>query len=166
MKNKILIVAIFFISLTCVSQSTIPEVLKKYNKNTVQYITVEELKATKNVLLLDTREPYEYIVSHLDNAVCVGHTKFNSKEFVTQFPNKESEIVVYCSIGVRSEQIGEKLLKLGYKNVKNLYGGIFEWKNKDNIVVDEKNKETDKVHAYSKEWGIYLTKGIKIYNKI
>ncbi|NJM80109.1 MAG: rhodanese-like domain-containing protein [Flavobacterium sp.] len=155
----------FFISLICLSQNTIPEVLKKYNKNDVPYISVEELKVTKNILLLDTREPYEYKVSHLDNAVCVGHTKFDSKAFLAQYPNKEAKIVVYCSIGVRSEQIGEKLIKLGYKNVQNLYGGIFEWKNKNNAVVDENSKETDKVHAYSKEWGIYLTNGIKIYKK-
>jgi rhodanese-related sulfurtransferase len=29
--------------------------------------------------------------------------------------DKNTNIIVYCSIGVRSEQIGEKLKKLGYK---------------------------------------------------
>ena len=39
-------------------------------------------------------------------------------------------IIVYCSIGVRSEDIGEKLKELGYTKILNLYGGIFDWKNK------------------------------------
>lgn len=161
------IISLYVILFSCFSyaQKTIPGVIKKYNKNDVPYISVEELKEIKNILLLDTREPEEYKVSHLDKAVCVGHTKFDSKAFTTQFPDKEAKIVVYCSIGVRSEQIGEKLLKLGYKNVYNLYGGIFEWKNKDNHVVDANNEATEKVHAYSKEWGKYLVKGIKVYNK-
>jgi len=52
---------------------------------------------------------------------------------------------------------------LGYKNVYNLYGGIFEYKNNGGKVVDNQNKETDKIHTYNKEWSVYLKKGIKIY---
>lgn len=147
------------------SQKTIPEVLQKYNKNTVPYITVSDLKNTKGIVLLDAREQKEYNVSHLEKAVCVGHTKFNSKTFEAQYPNKATAIVVYCSIGVRSEQIGEKLIKMGYTNVQNLYGGIFEWKNQNNNVVDSNNKITDSIHVYSKEWSKYLTKGTKTYKK-
>jgi rhodanese-related sulfurtransferase len=147
------------------SQKTIPEVLQRYNKNTVPYITVNELKNRKGIVLLDAREQKEYDVSHLEKAIYVGHTKFNSKSFEKQFPNKQSKIVVYCSLGVRSEQIGEKLINLGYTNVENLYGGIFEWKNQDNLVVDNNNETTESVHAFSKEWGKYLTKGTKIYIK-
>ena len=42
---------------------------------------------------------------------------------------RESTIVVYCSVGYRSEKIAEELDKLGFTNVSNLYGGIFEWIN-------------------------------------
>ena len=72
--------------------------------------------------------------------------------------------MVYCSLGVRSEDIAEKLKKAGYTAVFNLYGGIFEWKNKGFSVVDLQNKETQKVHAYSKNWGKWLLKGEKIYD--
>jgi predicted sulfurtransferase len=77
--------------------------------------------------------------------------------------DKNANIVVYCSIGVRSEQIGEKLLKLGYKNVYNLYGGIFEYKNSGGKVVNNQNKVTDSIHTFNKTWSAYLTKGIKVY---
>lgn len=166
MKNKLILFTLLFITVSCVSQKTIPEVIKKYNKNSVTYIYVDELKEKKDIILLDTREIEEYNVSHLEKAVFVGYSKFDAKSILVQYPNKDSEIVVYCSLGVRSENIGEKLHKLGYSNVKNLYGGIFEWKNKGYKVVNNNGEVTDEVHAFSKMWGKYLTNGIKIYNKI
>jgi len=73
--------------------------------------------------------------------------------------------VVYCSIGVRSEDIGEKLMDAGYNNVTNLYGGIFEWKNKGNQVYDTLGNETERVHAFNKHWGKLLSKGEKVYDQ-
>jgi rhodanese-related sulfurtransferase len=154
---------LFLIASFCFSQNTIPKVLEKLNKRTVPYITVDELKKAQNYILLDTREYKEYTISHLPNAINVGFDKFNSKKFVAIAPDKNTKIVVYCSIGIRSETIGEKLIKLGYKNVSNLYGGIFEWKNSDCKTVNSKNIETDSIHTFNKQWSVYLKKGVKIY---
>jgi len=71
-------------------------------------------------------------------------------------------IVVYCSLGIRSEIIGKQLIAEGYTAVYNLYGGIFEWVNKGKAVYNN-TQETSKVHAYSKSWGSYLLKGTKVY---
>ncbi|MEL6718853.1 MAG: rhodanese-like domain-containing protein, partial [Bacteroidota bacterium] len=68
----------------------------------------------------------------------------------------------YCSVGYRSEKISEQLLEAGFKDVSNLYGGIFEWKNQDHEVVDEKGA-TEKVHAYDRVWGFWLKEGKKVY---
>ena len=59
--------------------------------------------------------------------------------------------------------MGEKLKKAGFKKVLNLQGGIFDWKNKDYPVYDNKEIETEKIHAYSESWGKWLTKGEKVY---
>lgn len=147
----------------CFAQNTIPSVLEKLNKKTVPYITVGELKKKEKFILLDTRENKEFKISHLPNAINVGYDKFDSDKIVSILKDKNELIVVYCSIGIRSEIIGEKLLKLGYKNVLNLYGGIFEWKNTSNKTVNFKNVETDSIHTFNKQWSIYLEKGIKIY---
>ena len=156
---------LFFLTSFCFAQKSIPDVIKRFNKNTVQYIKVDELKTQlDSVTLLDAREISEFNVSHIENAKFVGYKNFEESEVEKLIPNKDEKIVVYCSLGVRSENIGEKLIKLGYTNVQNLYGGIFEWKNKGNQVVDNDNKVTEKVHAFSKHWGAYLNKGIKIYN--
>lgn len=145
------------------AQSTLPQVLKKLNSQTVPYIKVEELKIKSNYIFLDAREPKEFNVSHIENAILVGFDKFDGNKMTTIIKDKNATIVVYCSIGVRSEKIGEKLLKLGYKNVFNLYGGIFEWKNSGGKVVTNRNIETDKIHTFNKEWSVYLKKGIKVY---
>ncbi|MGB5555792.1 MAG: rhodanese-like domain-containing protein, partial [Flavobacteriaceae bacterium] len=129
----------------------------------VAYIQIEELASLQNKVLLDTRERDEFQVSHLKNAIWVGHKTFELDSLKTKLPQTDQEIVVYCSIGVRSEDIGEKLQKAGYTNVKNLYGGIFEWKNKGYPVYSCDNQETEKVHAFSKHWGKLLTKGEKVY---
>lgn len=160
-----LVILYIFLGLNVFAQKTIPEVLKKFNKNSVPYISTSELKLKKYILILDTREINEFEVSHLKNAKYVGYNTFDSKKIMQNYKNQNDTIVVYCSIGIRSEKIAEKLLKLGYKNVYNLYGGIFEWKNQGEQVVDFTQKPTENVHAFSKEWSKYLLKGNKIITK-
>ncbi len=155
---------ILLFSLSGYSQSKIDSVLKVSNNQSVEYILHNELKITDSIVLLDTREKKEFKVSHLKNAVWVGYTNFNANKVTKTVSNKDTPIIVYCSIGVRSEDIGEKLLELGYTNVQNLYGGIFEWKNNNLPVYDNKNTITKKVHAFDQEWGKLLTKGEKVYH--
>ncbi|MGI9548031.1 MAG: rhodanese-like domain-containing protein, partial [Flavobacteriaceae bacterium] len=130
---KILVVFFSICLLGCV-ESTIEGALKKYNRGTVQYISVDELAANSQFLILDTREKYEYDVSHLPGAQWVGYKSFSLDRMKTALSRMDTSIVVYCSVGVRSENIGEKFLDMGYTEVNNLYGGIFEWKNKGYIV--------------------------------
>ena len=57
----------------------------------------------------------------------------------------------------------QKLKKAGFTKVKNLYGGIFEWKNKGYPVFNSAGKETENVHAFSKHWSQYLNAGNPVY---
>jgi rhodanese-related sulfurtransferase len=144
-------------------QRTLTQLLKKYNTESIAYASVEMIKANPNFVLLDARELKEYKVSHLKNAIHIGYDEFNLKKTTSKLTNKNATIVVYCSVGIRSEDIAERLQKAGYKNVFNLFGGIFEWKNKQNVVVDSLNNPTEKVHTFSKEWSKWLKKGEKTY---
>ena len=146
-------------------QPSIDDVLNQLNDQSVAYIQVEELSQLETApILLDVRETAEYNVSHLNKAIHVGLNNFEISEIESRIKDKNKRIVVYCSIGVRSEDIGKQLLAEGYTNVYNLYGGIFEWVNKGEKVYTNNLKQTPKVHAYSKKWGIYLLKGIKVYD--
>lgn len=145
-----------------VSSGTYETMLNGLLTRDVPEVSVKELDTTaQNVLLLDARERGEYEVSHLDEARWVGYDDFNL-ERVADIP-KDSAIVVYCSVGYRSERVTEQLQEAGYTNVRNLYGGIFEWSNEDLEVVDPEGDPTNKVHAYDRVWGVWLSKGKKVY---
>jgi rhodanese-related sulfurtransferase len=113
------------------------------------------------VFILDTREQDEFDVSHLKYARHVGYIWFDMRS-VYDIP-KQSTIVVYCAVGNRAERIGEKLLKAGYKNVYNLYGGIFEWINQGNPVYTSDMVQTSEIHGYNKHWGNWLIRGAKVF---
>src|SRR5690606_37291151 len=107
------------------SQESLAELLKKHNSKSVPYISAEELAMPNTqALILDAREFQEYQVSHIKDAVFVGYNTFNLEQTALLINNKQQPIVVYCSLGIRSETISNHLLKAGYTNVYNLYGGI------------------------------------------
>ena len=56
-----------------------------------------------NVTFFDAREPREYDVSHIENALLVGYNHFDINT-VKNIP-KDKKIIVYCSMGYRSEKI-------------------------------------------------------------
>lgn len=164
MMNSKIISLFFLLSSVGYAQKSIDKVLKALNSNSVPYISSQDLKKiSEKIILLDAREKNEFEVSHIENAINIGFNTFDINKIKSIIPSKNQKIIVYCSIGVRSERIGEKLLKEGYTNVYNLYGGIFDWKNNDFVVINDNNVETQNVHTYSKSWSKYLIKGNKIY---
>jgi len=146
-----------------VNDKTLQKVLNKYNKHTVEYLALDDFKNLSDFILLDAREDDEFEVSHLPGAIHTGFDHFSLAATTQKLPSKQTPIVIYCSIGVRSECIGEQLLKTGYSNVYNLLGGIFSWYNAGNTVIDDQGQLTDRVHTYSKKWSKYLTSGIAVY---
>ena len=146
------------------TQSSISEILEQQNSQNVPYISAQELSMPKTeAIILDAREKNEFETSHLKNALHVGYHSFEL-DSVTKFINdKKSKIVVYCSVGIRSDKIASKIKKLGFTNVFNLYGGIFEWKNNGFPIYNSKNIKTDSIHIYSKKWSKWVNNGTKVF---
>ncbi len=131
-------------------------------QKTVPFISSTDLKNNYNkYIILDSRELNEFKVSHLENSIWVGYDDFDIHNTIKKIKSNKP-IVVYCSIGYRSEKIGEKLLEKGHL-VYNLYGGIFDWKNNDYTIINSESEATEKVHCYNKEWSKWLENGVKIY---
>ena len=133
--------------------------LLKHSVNEMDVANVDNLSDA--VHFADARALEEYQVSHIEEAVWVGYDDFDLKR-LEAIP-KEDTVIVYCSIGYRSEKVAEQLEAAGYRHVWNLYGGIFEWKNQDHEVLDSEGKVSEKVHAFDKNWGRWLTEGEKVY---
>jgi len=91
-------------------------------------ITVDELRSKVqddgHVVLLDVREPLEWEIAHLDDAVLMPVAQVPSR--VNELSTAD-EIVVYCKSGIRSARITNFLREIGFRKVKNLVGGIDEW---------------------------------------
>ncbi len=123
----------------------------------VPVMGVEELKETnEDVVIFDAREKEEFDVSHIEGAQYLGYDDFNIDRLGDL--SKDTKIVVYCSIGYRSEKIGEQLQALGYSNVYNLYGSIFDWVNRGYPVVKSDGETTKKVHTYNRAWSKWVDK--------
>ena len=125
-------------------------------------IEVANLKMIKEkVILLDTREKKEYEISHIPGAIWVGYNNFKLKR--VKAIAKDAKIVTYCSVGYRSERIGEKLQKAGFSDVSNLKGSIFKWVNEGNPLEDKEGNATDKVHGFDKDWGKWVKGDKAVY---
>ncbi|TGE04103.1 rhodanese-like domain-containing protein [Hymenobacter fodinae] len=134
-------------------------------KQTVPTIQPAKLAETlrqhpSGVVLLDTRSPEEYQVSHLPGARFVDFDGFKTATF--QDVPRNLPVVVYCTVGARSEQVGARLRSLGFQQVHNLYGGIFQWVNEGHAVYNQAGP-TAKVHPYSALWRPWLKRGEPAY---
>ena len=102
-----------------VTSTAFDKMLKLILSHDVPEMAVADFSTTTDVLLVDTREKNEYMVSHLPEALWVGYNEFDI-ERLAAIP-KDQKITVYCSLGYRSEKIAKKLSENGYANVSNLH---------------------------------------------
>lgn len=91
-------------------------------------INLEELKKMQKLgaEIIDVRSEMEYKEEHIQGAINVPEYEFNAS-FKKLNIDKNQNIVVYCSSGIRSKKVFIKLKKMGYNNVYNLYGGLEEY---------------------------------------
>ncbi|MEP6617596.1 MAG: rhodanese-related sulfurtransferase [Ginsengibacter sp.] len=91
-----------------------------------------ELANDPKTIVVDMRNHYEYEVGHFENAI-----EIPSDTFREQLPmavsllsdQKESNIIMYCTGGIRCEKASAYMLHNGFKNVFHLEGGIINYAN-------------------------------------
>lgn len=140
--------------------SSYKDLLTALYEDSVPRLQVHEIDALEEFVILDTRLPSEYEVSHLQGAQLVNY-QAPDWQAVEQL-NKEQKILVYCSIGYRSERVGEELLERGFKQVYNLHGGIFEWVNEGKTVVNHQGQAVQLIHGYGPRWGKWINAPLKV----
>jgi rhodanese-related sulfurtransferase len=111
-------------------------------------------------LLLDARSPEEYAVSHLPGARRVNPD-------AQAYPaldslDRDTPVVVYCSVGVRSGTVAKRLRRQGFTDVANLRGSIFRWANEGRPVV-RNGTRVRAVHPYDATWGRLLDDSLHAY---
>jgi rhodanese-related sulfurtransferase len=160
-KTRFLFFGILLFSFPAFSQSLAYKTLLDglYDEN-FSVLKPEQISSLSQYQILDTREKEEYDVSHLAGAIWVGYDTFDLKN--VEKLDRSRPVLVYCTVGARSQEIGKKLREAGFLQVYNLSGGIIHWSNEEKPLM-AKGYPTKKVHTYSKTWGIWLSKGEKVY---
>lgn len=74
--------------------------------------------------LLDVREPWEYSTARIDGATLIPLGELAHR--ISEVP-RDTEIVVYCHHGMRSERACSMLRHVGWASAYNLSGGIDRW---------------------------------------
>ena len=95
--------------------------IKKADINEAQ----EFLAADPTAVLIDVREPEEYMDGHVPGSMNVPVRDLAMA--VSAFPDRALPIAVYCRSGVRSRRAAELLQGLGFTNITDL-GGILAYK--------------------------------------
>ena len=97
--------------------------------NSYRQITMDEavimMEQEQGYIILDVRRPDEFAAGHIPNAINVPNESIGADE-ISELPNKDQLIMVYCRSGRRSKEASEKLVKLGYTNIVE-FGGILDW---------------------------------------
>ena len=93
-------------------------------------ITPEEVKkrldAGEKLNLIDVREPYENAEFNIGGKLIpVGNIQSMQIDDIENLRNEE--VILYCRSGNRSGIAAMVLDQLGFKNTKNLTGGMLAW---------------------------------------
>ena len=86
---------------------------------------VTMMEEESGYIILDVRTPEEFAQRHIPGAINVPNEIIETQA-LSQLPDKDQLILVYCRSGNRSKQASEKLVALGYTNVVE-FGGINDW---------------------------------------
>lgn len=137
------------------------QVLIKLTFPEVESLTTRELDLwlkdpdKSKPLLIDARHIEEYELSHLKTAELFTSVQDLLEDVTCDVSTFHTPIVVYCSIGYRSTDVANSLVKAGFSCVYNLSGGIFQWVNEERPVF-QRNQLVKSVHPYNKLWGKLL----------
>ena len=102
-------------------------------RNRVQEISPEEVLSLLNKKapfhFVDVREDHEWLEGHAYGATHIGRGIIE-RDIENKIPDKDDLLVLYCGGGFRSALAADNLLKMGYKQVLSMAGGIRLWREK------------------------------------
>ena len=103
--------------------------------NKGKYVNAAQFNYLTNdpdTIVIDMRNHYEYEVGHFENAIEVPSDTFREQlpmaaEMMKE--DKQKNIIMYCTGGIRCEKASAYMLHKGFKNVFHLEGGIINYVN-------------------------------------
>lgn len=100
-------------------------------KSRIREVTVaetqERMRANTGARLIDVREDNEWADDHAAGAIHLGKGIIE-RDIEAEFPDKATELILYCGGGYRSALAADVLQDMGYTNVFSMAGGWKAWK--------------------------------------
>ena len=98
-------------------------------KSRIREVSVEETRSRMRdgAMVVDVREDNEWDAEHAAGARHMGRGIIE-RDIVQTFPDKDTELILYCGGGYRSALATDMLQKMGYTNVWSMAGGWKAWK--------------------------------------
>jgi rhodanese-related sulfurtransferase len=99
-----------------------------FNESKLQEVEAQTLKqwlAQQEVVLIDVREPAEYVREHIPGAKLLPLSTFKPEQISQE---QHQKFVLCCQSSNRSAQAAHKLLSAGFAEVIHLKGGLSAWK--------------------------------------
>lgn len=98
----------------------------------IEYMEISQTEAKalmddkeNGAIILDVRRPDEYAEGHIEGAINIPNESIIDKE-PEELEDKNQLILVYCRSGRRSKEAAQKLVDMGYTDIKE-FGGITTW---------------------------------------
>jgi rhodanese-related sulfurtransferase len=97
-------------------------------RSRVKEVNVEQTRerVEAGAKLIDVREDNEFETAHAAGAAHMGRGIID-RDIVQTFPEKDTELILYCGGGYRSALAADMLQKMGYTNVWSMAGGWAAW---------------------------------------
>jgi len=77
-------------------------------------------------VILDVRTPREYEMGRIEGSV---NLDYHSPTFGADLEklDRNKTYLVYCLVGIRSRNVAKVMVRLGFADVVNMFGGIRQW---------------------------------------
>lgn len=104
--------------------------------HTIDAQTLKQGLDQQSVTLIDVREPGEFAGEHIPGATLVPLSKFDLRKIPQ---GGDTQLVLYCRSGSRSQMAAQKLFEAGFESVSQLSCGIGAWKEAGFPTVQDRN---------------------------
>ena len=100
------------------------------NDSSVPLISALQLKSLKDggkaPVIIDVREQTEWDIVRIEGALLMPKSVEVAQQIIERF-GRDTDLVITCKSGMRSQAVSSDLRKLGLDKVRNLEGGVLAW---------------------------------------
>ena len=90
---------------------------------------IEIIENDPTVEIIDVRTEGEFRMGHIPEATLMDVFSPDFQNKVNAL-DKDKKILIYCRSGARSAHVCSMLAHSGFKDLSNLFGGLYEWSGK------------------------------------